>query len=241
MLPYGVGADSISARAIWGNAKPHGRALLAPTMHFFDSLRLPSRGAQRCVHPLAPSARGLRPQAVGERVVRLSEIFRAMARFSPSAPSGHRSPSGALRHLPRIGGVCLAEGGFSTRGAPLEGSHYISGAPPKAPLEGSSRAAGEGWPGCHDPTPPHPPIKTTKRQIEECLRHSSIFLFIFCAAHGDRIGCNCATNLRKLIVQNAQKRQKMCKTAGIKKKCTTFNTKNVVANLLNSTLRPFTQ
>jgi len=44
---------------------------------------------KRCAHPLAPSARGLRPQAVGERTVRLSEIFRAMARFSPSAPSGH--------------------------------------------------------------------------------------------------------------------------------------------------------
>ena len=44
---------------------------------------------KRCVHPLAPSARGLRPQAVGERTVRLPEIFRAMARFSPSAPSGH--------------------------------------------------------------------------------------------------------------------------------------------------------
>ena len=39
MLPYGVGADSISARAIWGNAKPHGRALLAPTMHFFNRLK----------------------------------------------------------------------------------------------------------------------------------------------------------------------------------------------------------
>ena len=147
--PYGVGADSISARAIWGNAKPHGRALFAPTMHFFDSLRLP--------------------------------------------------------------------------------------------FEGSSRAAGEGWPGCHEFPPTSPPIKTTKRKTEECLRHSSIFLFIFCAAHSDRIGCNRATNLRKLTVQNAQKRQKMCKTAGIKKKCTTFNTKNVVANLLNSTLRPFTQ
>ena len=44
---------------------------------------------KRCAHPLAPYARGLRPQAVGERTVRLSEIFRAMARFSPSAPSGH--------------------------------------------------------------------------------------------------------------------------------------------------------
>ena len=37
---------------------------------------------------LAPSGRGLRPQAVGERTVRLSEIFRAMARFSPSGPAG---------------------------------------------------------------------------------------------------------------------------------------------------------
>ena len=44
---------------------------------------------KRCAQPLAPSARGLRPQAVGERTVRLPEIFRAMARFSPSAPSGH--------------------------------------------------------------------------------------------------------------------------------------------------------
>ena len=44
---------------------------------------------KRCVSPLAPSARGLRPQAVGERTVRQSEIFRAMARFSPSAPTGH--------------------------------------------------------------------------------------------------------------------------------------------------------
>ena len=58
---------------------------------------------KRCAHPLAPSARGLRPQAVGERTVRLPEIFRAMARFSPSAPSGHRSPSGASATSPVSG------------------------------------------------------------------------------------------------------------------------------------------
>ena len=58
---------------------------------------------KRCIHPLAPSARGLRPQAVGERTVRLSEIFRAMARLSPSAPSGHRSPSGASATSPVSG------------------------------------------------------------------------------------------------------------------------------------------
>ena len=49
----------------------------------------PSDCRKGCVHPLAPSARELRPQAVGERTVRLPEIFRAMARFSPSAPTGH--------------------------------------------------------------------------------------------------------------------------------------------------------
>ena len=58
---------------------------------------------KRCAHPLAPSARGLRPQAVGERTVRLPEIFRAMARFSPSAPSGHRSPPGASATSPVSG------------------------------------------------------------------------------------------------------------------------------------------
>ena len=42
--------------------------------------------------PLGPSARGLRPQAVGERTVRLPEIFRAMAKFSPSATSGTAPP-----------------------------------------------------------------------------------------------------------------------------------------------------
>ena len=60
---------------------------------------------KRCAHPLAPSARGLRPQAVGERTVRLPEIFRAMARFSPSAPSGH---------LPRRGRF------FDTREPPFD-------------------------------------------------------------------------------------------------------------------------
>ena len=49
--------------------------------------------------PLGPSARGLRPQAVGERTVRLPEIFRAMARFSPSAPSGHLPRRGAFRYM----------------------------------------------------------------------------------------------------------------------------------------------
>ena len=33
------------------------------------------RLSKRCVHPLAPSARGLRPQAVGERTVRRPKYF----------------------------------------------------------------------------------------------------------------------------------------------------------------------
>ena len=65
---------------------PEGEALETQKRGRFRAL---SACRKRCAHPLAPSARGLRPQAVGERTVRLSEIFRAMARFSPSAPSGH--------------------------------------------------------------------------------------------------------------------------------------------------------
>mgnify|MGYP004516890543 CR=1 FL=1 len=59
---------------------------------------LPRRGRQEVTSPqtpgtgktafLAPSGRGLPPQRVGERASRLPEIFRAMARFSPSGPAG---------------------------------------------------------------------------------------------------------------------------------------------------------
>ena len=67
---------------------------------------------KRCAHPLAPSARGLRPQAVGERTVRLPEIFRVMARFSPSAPSGHLPRRGrffdTMRLPPRGKSFCYA-------------------------------------------------------------------------------------------------------------------------------------
>ena len=61
------------------------------------------RLSKRCVHPLAPSARGLRPQAVGERTVPLPERLQITARFSPSGPTGHRSPSGASATSPVSG------------------------------------------------------------------------------------------------------------------------------------------
>ena len=70
---------------------------------------------------LDPSARGLRPQAVGERTVRLPEIFRAMARFSPSAPSGHRSPSGASATSPVSGESVSQREVFRHAGLPPRG------------------------------------------------------------------------------------------------------------------------
>ena len=70
-------------------------------------------------HPLAPSAKRLRPQAVGERTVRLPEIFRAMARFSPSAPSGHRSPSGASATSP-VSGESVSQREVFRRPEPLQ-------------------------------------------------------------------------------------------------------------------------
>ena len=72
MLPYGVGADSISARAIWGNAKPHGRTLCAPTRHFLDRLR-------QCVkkHRLCSI------ETVGANIVRLQQL--AVTLDSPGA------------------------------------------------------------------------------------------------------------------------------------------------------------
>ena len=70
--------------------------------------------------PLGPSARGLRPQAVGERTVRLPEIFLAMARFSPSAPSGHCSPSGASATSPVSGESVSQREVFRHAGPPFD-------------------------------------------------------------------------------------------------------------------------
>jgi len=93
-----------------GNGKPSGRIWNPPLRRrgrCSSSTRKGSgcrkAGGRPYSLPLAPSARGLRPQAVGERTVRLPEIFRAMAKFSPSAPSGHRSPSGASATSPVSG------------------------------------------------------------------------------------------------------------------------------------------
>ena len=70
---------------------------------------------KRCAHPLAPSVRGLRPQAVGERTVRLPEIFWAMARFSPSAPSGHLPRRG--RFFDSLGAAYMRPGSVRETGA----------------------------------------------------------------------------------------------------------------------------
>ena len=70
-----VGADSISARARLRQDKlPRAHIECAPTGLAFDKGRKLHAGHRPL---LAPSARGLRPQAVGERTVRRAGIFRA--------------------------------------------------------------------------------------------------------------------------------------------------------------------
>ena len=68
---------------------------------------------------LAPSGRGLPPQRVGERTSRLSEIFRAMARFSPS---GHAGPPPSQREA---GGERFPANARyrETRGPDISGPH----------------------------------------------------------------------------------------------------------------------
>ena len=99
---FPVGADSISARGgSRRRALSSGRGPGMPGPYrdaaiFCASHKKIPACRKRCAPPLAPFARGLRPQAVGERTVRSPEIFRAMARFSPSAPSGHLPRRGSF-------------------------------------------------------------------------------------------------------------------------------------------------
>ena len=86
------------------------------------SARVTPHSVGRCREATeGPGPEGLRPQAVGERTVRLSEIFRAMARFSPSAPSGHRSPSGASATSPVSGESVSQREVFRHAGLPPPG------------------------------------------------------------------------------------------------------------------------
>ena len=59
----------------------------------------------------APSGRGLPRSGWGREPCQCPKL-RIQIKLSPSGPSSHRSPSGTSCHLPRTGGVCLAEGGF---------------------------------------------------------------------------------------------------------------------------------
>ena len=74
-LQKNVGADSISARARLRQDKPpRAHIECAPTDYVSDQREKAPRGAPPS---LGPSARGLCPQAVGERTVRRAGIFRA--------------------------------------------------------------------------------------------------------------------------------------------------------------------
>ncbi len=53
--------------------------------------------------PFGPLCEGAPPAGDGGENCTAPEIFRTMARFSPSAPSGHRSPFGASATSPESG------------------------------------------------------------------------------------------------------------------------------------------
>ena len=59
--------------------------------------------------PLGPLCEEAPPAGGGGEHCTAPEIFRAMARFSPSASSGHRSPSGASATSPPVSGESVSQ------------------------------------------------------------------------------------------------------------------------------------
>ena len=82
---------------------------------------------------MAPSVRGLPPQAGGGESLALYEVSDEDAFLSLSPLCGQCSLSGASRHLPRIGGVCLTEGAFCVAANYIyqhtRKAHLIAGGP----------------------------------------------------------------------------------------------------------------
>ena len=64
--------------------------------------------------PLGPSARGAPPAGGGGENCTAARNISGYGKVLSLRPFGAPLPLWRKRHLPRIGGVCLAEGGFST-------------------------------------------------------------------------------------------------------------------------------
>ena len=71
------------------------------------------RLSKRCVHPLAPLRGGSARRRWGRELYGARNIS-GYGKVISLRPFGAPLPLWRKRHLPRIGGVCLAEGGFST-------------------------------------------------------------------------------------------------------------------------------
>ena len=78
------------------------------------------RLSKKVCSPLGPLCEGAPPAGGGGENCTAVRNISGYGKVLSLRPFGAPLPLWRKRHLPRIGGVCLAEGGFSTRwGAPL--------------------------------------------------------------------------------------------------------------------------
>ena len=96
------------------------------------------RLSKKVCSPLGPLCEGTPPAGGGGENCTAVRNISGYGKVLALRPFGAPLPLWRKRHLPRIGGVCLAEGGFSTRwGAPLG---RVEAQPPEAALSAETEA-----------------------------------------------------------------------------------------------------
>ena len=101
------------------------------------------RLSKKVCSPLGPLCEGAPPAGGGGENCTAVRNISGYGKVLSLRPFGAPLPLWRKRHLPRIGGVCLAEGGFSTRWASPEGLRpqaRVGAQPPKAALSASTEA-----------------------------------------------------------------------------------------------------
>ena len=118
--PYGVGADSISARAIWGNAKPHGAR---PYNALFRQSEAPLRGELKgAFTPWPPLRGGSARRRWGREMYGCPKYFGLWQGSLPPPLRGTAPPLAQAPPPPYRGSLSRRGRLFDTLGSPSRGA-----------------------------------------------------------------------------------------------------------------------
>ena len=148
-----------------GQRKTSRASAARPYNALFRQFEAPLKGSSKVRSPLGPLCEGAPPADGGGESCTAVRNISGYGKVLSLRPFGAPLPFWRFAPPPPYRGSLSLRGRlFDTLGSTSRGATLIGGAPQRLPFEGSSRAAGEGWPGCHEIPPTSSPHKNHKTQ-----------------------------------------------------------------------------